>query len=271
MLECESLTVRAGWRVLLADVGLRLSPGEVVAVLGENGAGKTTLLRALAGEQLAPALRVSGTVHLNGRSIERYDVRTRARLRAVLPQRTEAAFAFTALEVAALGRYAFGGDDRTDRAIARQALALADATHLAEREVTTLSGGERARVHMAAAFAQLWEREASEPRYLLLDEPTAALDLAHQHHLLATVRAFAAERGIAVLAILHDLNLAAQYADHLFVLRDGRLLAHGTPDEVLTPALIAESFAVTARVLAHPLKPSLLIATAQRSAPSTGV
>lgn len=266
MLECEALTVRAGWRVLLADIALRLAPGEFVAVLGENGAGKTTLLRALAGERLAPALRASGSVRINGRPIGRYSAAQRARLRAVLPQHADAAFAFTALEVAALGRYAFGGDGREDRAIARRALALADGSHLAERELPTLSGGERARVHMAAAFAQLWEREAIEPRYLLLDEPTAALDLAHQHHLLACARAFAQERAIGVLAILHDLNLAAQYADRVFVLRDGRLLAQGAPAEVFTPALIAEGFAVAARVLAHPLKPAPLVATAQRAA-----
>lgn len=266
MLECEALSVRAGWRRLLVDVDLKVAPGEVVAVLGENGAGKTTLLRALAGERLAPALRVSGSVRINGCALDRYDARARARLRAVLPQHAEAAFAFTALEVAALGRYAFGGDGQTDRAIAAQALALADAAHLENREMPTLSGGERARVHMAAAFAQLWEREAPQPRYLLLDEPTAALDLAHQHHLLATVRRFAAERGIGVLAILHDLNLAAQYADRVFVLRDGRLLAQGAPAQVLTPALIADGFAVAARVLAHPLVSAPLVATAQRTA-----
>ncbi len=270
MLECESLHVRAGWRTLLTDVSVRVAPGEVVAVLGENGAGKTTLLRALAGERLAPALRATGAVRLNGRPIERHNVRDRARLRAVLPQQAEVGFAFTALEIAALGRYAFGGDGETDRAIARQALALADAAHLAERELPTLSGGERARVHMAAAFAQLWEREAPQPRFLLLDEPTAALDLAHQHHLLATVREFAAGRAIGVLAILHDLNLAAHYADRLYVLRDGSLLAQGAPRQVLTPQTIAEAFAVAARVLAHPLAPAPLVATARRSALAAG-
>lgn len=268
MLECETLTVRAGWRVLLAEVDLRIAPGEVVAVLGENGAGKSTLLRVLAGERLWPALRASGWVRLNGRPIERYDVRACARLRAVLPQQAEAAFSFTALEVAALGRYAFGGDGLVDRAVARQALALADAAHLADRELPTLSGGERARVHMAAAFAQLWERECDQPRYLLLDEPTAALDLAHQHDLLAGVRGFAAERGIGVLAILHDLNLAAQYADRVFLLREGRLLAQGAPAQVLTPERIVEGFAVAAYVLQHPLKPALLVATAQRTTAS---
>jgi iron complex transport system ATP-binding protein len=266
MLECESLHVRAGWRRLLVDVSLQVAPGRFVAVLGENGAGKTTLLRALAGERLTPALRATGAVRLNGRPIELYKARDRARVRAVLPQQTQYAFAFTALEVAALGRFAFSGDIQTDRAIAHEALSLADAAHLEDREVPTLSGGERARVQLACVLAQLWEREWPQPRYLLLDEPTAALDLAHQHYILACVRDFAAQRRIGVLAILHDLNLAAQYADRVFVLRDGRLLAQGCPAEVLTPELIASGFAVAARVLSHPLKPAPLIATAQRSA-----
>lgn len=260
MLECSSLCVRAGWRRLLVDVDLAVAAGELVAVLGENGAGKTTLLRALAGEPLAP-LRASGSVTLAGRPILAWS----ARLRAVLPQHTDLAFAFTAEEVARLGRYPHGGAAADDLLIAQRALQLADAAHLAQREVATLSGGERARVFLAAVLAQLWETESDQPRFLLLDEPTAALDLAHQHHLLATAREFAATRGLGVLAILHDLNLAAQYADRVLVLRDGRLLAQGAPREVLTPALIAEGFSVAARVLAHPLKPALLIATAQRS------
>jgi iron complex transport system ATP-binding protein len=264
MLACSSLSVRAGWRLLLKDIDFAVRPGEFVAVLGENGAGKTTLLRALAGESLAP-LRAAGRVELACRPIGAWPPRERAQLRAVLPQHTELSFAFTAEEVALLGRYPYGGTTAADRAIALQALQLADAAHLAEREVATLSGGERARVQLAAVFAQLWETEADHARFLLLDEPTAALDLAHQHHLLATARQFAAQRGLGVLAILHDLNLAAQYADRVLVLRDGRLLAQGAPRDVLSPQLIAEGFAVAASVLAHPLKPAPLIATAQRS------
>jgi iron complex transport system ATP-binding protein len=266
MLESSSLCVRAGWRQLLVDIELALAPGEVLAVLGENGAGKTTLLRALAGEPLGPRLRSSGRVTLADRPLHDWPVRELARLRAVLPQQTELAFAFTALELVQLARYPHGDAAADALAIARQALALADAMRFEQREVATLSGGERARVFLAAAFAQLWECECEWPRFLLLDEPTAALDLAHQHHLLATAREFAARRGLGVLAILHDLNLAAQYADRVLILRDGRLLAAGAPREVLTAERIADGFAVAASVLAHPLKPAPLIATAQRSA-----
>jgi iron complex transport system ATP-binding protein len=264
MLRCSSLSVRASWRWLLKDVSLEIGVGEFVAVLGENGAGKTTLLRALAGEPLAP-LRASGRVELAGRPVQAWSARERALRRAVLPQHTDLSFAFSGEEVVRLGRYPCGTAPAEDARIAAAALQLADAGPFAQREVATLSGGERARVFLAAAFAQLWDEQADGPRYLLLDEPTAALDLAHQHHLLATARHFAAQRGLGVLAILHDLNLAAQYADRVLVLRDGRLLAQGAPREVLTPTLIADGFAVAASVLAHPLKPALLIATAQRS------
>lgn len=258
------MCVRLRERRLLDRVSLTVVPDETVAVLGENGAGKTTLLKALAGDRLPPGARATGEVRLAGRPLAAWTHRERARLRAVLPQRPELAFAFTAREVAAFGRYPeparwLGTDVRT---VADAALALADAAHLADRDVNTLSGGEQARVHLATAFAQLWDRECDHARFLLLDEPTAALDLAHQHHLLATARAFARARGIGILAILHDLNLAAMYADRLVVLRHGVVLAEGTPAAVLRPGVIGEGFGVAAHVAAHPLVSGILVATA---------
>ena len=264
MLEARSVTVRIGMRKLLDDVSLQVAAGEIVAVVGENGAGKSTLLKLLAGDRLPAAAHVDGSVWIAGRELVAWSLAERARLRAVLPQRPELAFAFTAREVAAFGRYPVSTrwHDRRDREIVDAALALADATQLADREVTTLSGGEQARVHLATAFAQLWEIEHLQPRFLLLDEPTAALDLAHQHALLVTARAFAARRNIGILAILHDLNLAATYADRVVVLHRGRMLAQGAPGDVLQPATIAAGFGVAAQVLRHPLTGGLLIATA---------
>ena len=177
----------------------------------------------MAGDRQPAGARVTGEVTLSGRLIHAWSLPERARLRAVLPQRPELAFAFNAREVAGFGRYAYRGGLRSvdDREIADAALELTDAFHLAEREVATLSGGEQARVHLASAFAQLWETHSAAPRFLLLDEPTAALDLAHQHQLLETAREFAVARGIGVVAILHDLNLAAMYADRVLVLLRG--------------------------------------------------
>jgi iron complex transport system ATP-binding protein len=272
MLTARNITVTMHERTVLRDVSLAVAPGETVAILGENGAGKTTLLRALAGDRQPAGARVTGDVALSGRAIHAWSLPERARLRAVLPQRPELAFAFTAREVAGFGRYAHRGGLGTtdDRAIADAALHLTDAAHLAEREVATLSGGEQARVHLASAFAQLWEMASALPRFLLLDEPTAALDLAHQHQLLETAREFAAARGIGVVAILHDLNLAAMYADRVLVLWRGGVAAQGTPREVLQPATIGEAFSVAAQVLPHPLVDGMLIATASRRAPAAG-
>jgi len=264
-LEAKNVTVQIdGGRALLHEVSLAVGPGELLAILGENGAGKSTLLRLLAGDRVAPRARVSGDVTIAGRRVHEWPLAERARLRAVLPQRPEIAFAFSAREVAAFGRYSSAGgwDAALDREIGAAALALADALHLADREVATLSGGEQARVHLAAAFAQLWEFDYPHPRFLLLDEPTAALDLAHQHALLDTSRTFARSRRIGIVAVLHDLNLAATYADRVLLLHEGCVLAHGVPADVLSPATISEGFGVAAQILRHPLTQGLLIATA---------
>ncbi len=264
MLEALSLCVSVAGRALLADVALALAPGQMLAVLGENGAGKSTLLKCLAGDIPAPGLWVRGEVRLGGRRLADWPRVQLARLRAVLPQRPELAFAFTALEVASFGRYpaSRGWLGAADLAIARSALELTDAAHLCDRDVTTLSGGEAARVHLAAALAQLWETQSDHPRFLLLDEPTAALDLAHQHHLLATASEFARGRGIGVLAILHDLNLAASYAQRVLILHRGQVLAQGAPAAVFDVDTIRSAFGVAARVLPHPLIDRPLIATA---------
>lgn len=257
MLTVANLSFHAGRRALLEGVSAELRPGELLALAGENGAGKSTLLKLLAGE-LAPS---TGTVTLNGRPLGRWTPRERARSRAVLAQDGNIAFGFSAFETVLLGRFPHsgGGANAADEAIAREALESLDAGHLANRIVQTLSGGERARVMMARALAQIWSDVGAGPRYLLLDEPVASLDLAHQHLALRVARAWARERGIGVLAVLHDLNHAAQYADRIAVLQQGRLAASGTPDEVLTETLIAECFAIRSVVMRHPRTDCVLV------------
>ncbi len=242
---------------LLEDVSLELRAGELIAVVGPNGAGKSTLLKALAGDLPAVWIR-AGRVDLAGRPLAAWPRRERARRLGVLPQQTPVPFAFTALETVLLGRSPHGDrETAADRVIARQALAAAGVEHLAERLCPTLSGGEAQRVGFARVLAQLWPSptpRAEAPRYLLLDEPTASLDLARQHELLSVARAWADEENIGVLVILHDLNLAARYADRLLVLGAGRTRGLGSPADLLTPELLQDTFGLPTLVNPHPTR-----------------
>ncbi|MET3622113.1 heme ABC transporter ATP-binding protein [Burkholderia ambifaria] len=263
MLTAHHLDVARRHNVILRDLSLSIEPGRVTALLGRNGAGKSTLLKTFAGEltgSVAPnGVRVTGDITLNGEPLARIDTPRLACLRAVLPQAAQPAFPFSVDEIVLLGRYPHarrGGARHViahrDRDIAWQALERADADALVGRDVTTLSGGELARVQFARVLAQLWpDDDAMEagPRYLLLDEPTAALDLAHQHRLLDTVRAVAREWRLGVLAIVHDPNLAARHADSIALLADGTIVAHGTPRDVMTPAHIAQCYGFAVKMV----------------------
>ncbi|KVL30905.1 heme ABC transporter ATP-binding protein [Burkholderia sp. MSMB1835] len=263
MLTAHHLDVARRHGTILRDLSLSIEPGRVTALLGRNGAGKSTLLKAFAGEltgSVAPnGVRVTGDVTLNGESLARIDARRLACLRAVLPQAAQPAFPFSVDEIVLLGRYPHtrrGGARHViahrDRDIAWRALERADADALVGRDVTTLSGGELARVQFARVLAQLWpDHDATEsgPRYLLLDEPTAALDLPHQHRLLDTVRAVAREWQLGVLAIVHDPNLAARHADAIAMLVDGTIVAHGAPRDVMTPAHIARCYGFAVKMV----------------------
>ncbi|OQW78665.1 MAG: heme ABC transporter ATP-binding protein [Proteobacteria bacterium ST_bin11] len=253
MLTATNISVRIGAKILLDDISIELHPGEVLAVIGPNGAGKSTLLRTLSSE-LSPQ---SGRLLMNGRPLVDWDALEAAKMRSVLPQASALAFRFCVLEVVMMGR----SPQRQSRnhadniTIVWQALALTDTAHLAERIYTTLSGGERQRVQLARVLAQIWEPCDPLHRYLLLDEPTSALDLAHQHTVLAIARRFADANATGVLAILHDLNLAALYADRIAVLHQGRLVTVGTPGQVLNSELIRQIFNYPVTVGTHPLYP----------------
>jgi iron complex transport system ATP-binding protein len=250
MLEAKGVGVAIGRHRLLEDVSLAVPPGLVTCVLGPNGAGKSTVLRVLAGA-LAPS---AGTVSLAGRPLAAWPADALARLRAVLPQSSALSFAFTVAEVVLLGRTPHAGrcTRAEDRAIVAAAMAAADVSALAARRYPSLSGGEQQRVQLARVLAQVMDQAGRyEGRWLLLDEPTASLDLAHQQQLLACARGVAAAGG-GVLAILHDLNLAAAIADRVCLLRQGRVVAQGPPTDVLTAARIAEVFGIEALVMPHP-------------------
>ena len=261
MLRAAGLTFIRDGAAVLDGVELTLRAGELCALLGPNGGGKSTLLRLLAGDYHARLFsrgaRLRGSLSLDGTAFERLDAAVLARRRAVLPQSAVRAFRFTALDWVALGRYPHptsAGDAgmRAAHAIARRALERADGAALAERDVTTLSGGEFARVQFARALAQIWPGSGTAfdaPRYLLLDEPTAALDLRHQRQLLQTTQALTREWGIGVLAIVHDVNLAARHADRLALLSAGRLIACGPPRALLDAALLGRCFGTAVKVV----------------------
>jgi len=247
MLTADRVSLAVDRVPLVRDASVRVQPGRVIAIMGPNGAGKTTLLRLIAGD-VAPD---TGAVTYDGQALEQISLTERARRRAVVTQRSSIAFGFSVLETVLIGRYPHGGDHAgtIDIRIARRALARAGVAEFESRRVTTLSGGELARVMLARAMAQI-DGDAGA-RYLLLDEPTGALDPAHQHHILRLLREMARE-SVGVFMILHDLNLAARYADEIVLMRSGSVTACGSPDEVLTPALIAATFDVEAVIVPNP-------------------
>lgn len=247
-LQLHQASVRRAGQLLLDQASLCLTPGRVHALIGPNGAGKSTLLRLLAGE-LEPD---SGAVWLNGRALRDWSPREIARQRAVLPQQESLRFGFTVEQVIALGRMPCPQHGAAEEArLIGQAMRSTDVGHLAGRRYPSLSGGERGRVQLARVLAQISEPVELGPRYLLLDEPTAALDLAHQHACLRLARQLA-QAGVGVLAILHDPNLALCYADEMSVLCCGQIVANGQPRDVLTPILLQQIFGVRATLVQRP-------------------
>jgi iron complex transport system ATP-binding protein len=232
LVRASGLVLERGGRRLVDDVSLDVARGELVALAGPNGAGKSTLLRLLSGE-LAPE---AGAVELDGMPLPRLGPDALGRVRAVMPQETVLQFAFTVREVVTMGRHPHRRTPRAERDAAAVATALrsTDVEPLAGRTFPTLSGGERARTTLARVLAQ-------EAPLLLLDEPVAALDLRHQEQALQVARRVADEGG-AVVAALHDLNLAGAYADRVVLLRDGRVAGAGRPWHVLCSELLEAVF-----------------------------
>jgi len=241
-LQLDGVGVRFGERRILHDIHLGFAPGTLTALVGPNGAGKSTLLAVASGDVEADA----GQVILHDRPIAHWKAMALARERAVMPQDHAVRFAFSVEEVVAMGRLPHAADPVRDAARVDQALEQAEMARLRRREVQTLSGGEAARATFARVLAQ-------DTPLLLLDEPTAALDLRHQERTLRTVRGLADE-GACVIVVLHDLNLAAGYANRIVLLEQGRVAADGTPDQVLTREHIELVYQQSVVVLRHPLR-----------------
>jgi iron complex transport system ATP-binding protein len=247
MLEALRVSVKLGGREVVTDADLAVAPGRIVALIGPNGAGKSTLLKAMAGA-LKP---VRGSVTIDGADIAGWDAATLATRRAVLAQSIALTMAFTAGEIVSLGVPPTLRRHEAD-ALVEKALAAVAMSGAAERPITELSGGEQQRVHAARALAQIAANKGA-PQYLLLDEPTAHLDPGQQRTVLQLARNVAAEGG-GVLAVLHDINIAATIADEIVVLNRGRIVDRGPPT-VLTPALLAEVYGVPFEVSAGAMMP----------------
>ncbi len=242
MLEARNIRVRAGGRDLLDDVSLKVAAGEFVALVGPNGAGKSTLLKVLSGTVRPSA----GTATLNGvdMKVKNGD---RARTLAILSQQTILNFSFTVFEVVMFGRLPHRATTAEDRRVTWEALEAVGMSAAANRLFPTLSGGEKQRVQFARALAQIWP-DGDRERFLLLDEPTSSLDLTYQHVTLSLARRFCAE-GTGLVAVLHDLNLAARFATRVVVLHQGRIVKDGPPEVALAANVLKPVFQVPEELL----------------------
>ena len=256
LLQARQLSLSVSGFSLLNDIDLQVEAGQVAAIVGPNGAGKTSLLRLLSGEQKP----TSGEVIFNDLSLGKWNFQQRARSLAVLPQSSELNFPFTASEVVALGRIPHSTGADRDMEIVAAALEMVDGSYLERRYYTQMSGGEKQRVQLARVLAQIWEPEQQGARLLILDEPTSAFDLAHQQLTLEIVRKLAGQ-GVGILMVLHDLNLAARCADQLIMLSCGRIVANGSPEQVLIKENIQQVFAVDTEISSHPISGKPLVIT----------
>lgn len=237
------------WRV--NDVSLTFHPGEVLSVVGPNGAGKTSLLKLMSGEVACDR----GCVQLGASDIRSLSAKALSLHRAVLPQESSLAFSFKVNDVVLMGRIPHEGCGvLADQRVVNWAMQKTGVKDLAQRDYTKLSGGERQRVHLARVLAQIGNKPQGL-QFLLLDEPTAALDIAHQHLVLTVAKEIARALKVGVLAILHDLNLAALYSDRIAMLKKGRLQTIGLPEDILTPDTINEIFDIDVSVVSNPRNP----------------
>ncbi len=245
MYQAKEIGFRVRDKIILQQVNLSFQPGEFTAVVGPNGAGKSTLLKALANET-----GFQGEININGKPVKSYSARSLSLVRAVLPQSSTVPFAFTVEQIVNLGRHAHQSTKIENKRIVNEVMELTATRDFSQRSYMTLSGGEKQRVQMARVLAQVWE-ETLYPRYILLDEPTSNMDIAQQQQMFSLAK-MACTRNIGVLAIVHDLNQAVQFADKLYFLRDGKVTASGEAKDVFTKSNIEETFCCRVNVYHDP-------------------
>ncbi|MFM2655771.1 heme ABC transporter ATP-binding protein [Vibrio owensii] len=245
VLSGRNITMRYGSRVVLDDISIEIRAGEVTALLGPNGAGKSTLLKLLCGE-----IPSQNDIEFFGTQKNDWEPAESAKHVAMLPQHSTLTFPFLAREVVELGAIPLSISNKETSELALHYMQQTDVLHLADSLYPALSGGEKQRLHLARVLTQL--HQSGDKKILMLDEPTSALDLAHQHNTLKIARAAAKENNAAVVVVLHDLNLASQYADRLVLLHDGKLVCDDTPWNALTPERIEQVYGYRSIVTKHP-------------------
>ena len=238
------LNLTLGNKTILEDVSATIKAGEFTILLGPNGTGKSSLLKLISREW-----KTKGNVSYFDKSLKAWAPSALAKHLGVLPQHSNLTFAFTVQEVVELGALTLNASQKEINVLVAENMAITDVAHLADRLFPSLSGGEKQRVHLARVLTQI--AQSGEQRALLLDEPTSALDLGHQHKTLALAQQMA-QQGAAVVAVIHDLNLAAQYGDRLMLLNGGHVVADGTPQQVLTTEIIEEVYQWQVTVMPHP-------------------
>lgn len=246
MLVAENLTYTIKKHTILKGINFVIQPGEMVALLGANGAGKSTLIKMLNAEQ-APS---EGNIILFGADLNSYSPVSLAKIRATMAQHHHVSADFTVAEIVMMGRYPHYNSNpkEEDLLVTQETMRLCGVDHLEQRSILSLSGGEKQRVHLARVLAQLWQQPNC---LLLLDEPISAMDIKFQHQTLALARELT-NRGWMIVAVLHDINLAAQYADRLLLMKNGRKLMDGTPSEVINSRNIYTIFGIDVETVINP-------------------
>lgn len=244
MLEANSICYQAAGKTLINNVSLQLDCGEMVAIIGPNGAGKSTLLRLLTG--YLPCHQ--GLCRLLGKPLTEWSTHELAKSRAVMRQQSNINFAFTVREIISMGRACYGKYHQKEAI--EHVLKLTDCYSLQHRYYNQLSGGEQQRVQLARVLVQLWQ-PTLQPRWLFLDEPTSALDLYHQQHTLRLLKKLTEDEPLTVCCVLHDLNLAALYADRIILLHQGTIVAEGSPQQVLQPDILQRWYKADLEISYH--------------------